>query len=180
MDNLDPAVQLVSVSMEPWLPRIWLNFPMTITLHFPTSWNDRLRRLSSNAFEHAYTVLGNNVDDLDLYLDNYVRDESPSYNERTQLESEMRDVFGEVATIEIEMETPSPTPIKVVTPVVNDWVNTKSDSEPFTMPWWGWVIVGGGIVMVCMCCLLCDIFYARHTYCEEKGDCCNECYTYGR
>ena len=73
MDNLDPAVQLVSVSMEPWLPRIWLNFPMTITLHFPTSWNDRLRRLSSNAFEHAYTVLGNNIDDLDLYLDYYVR-----------------------------------------------------------------------------------------------------------
>ena len=82
----------------------------------------------------------------------------------------MRDVFGEVATIEIEKEAPSPTPIKVVTPVVNDWVNTKSDSEPFTMPWWGWVIVGGGIVMVCMCCLLCVIYSMRGTHTVRKKE----------
>mmetsp|Transcript_21702 Transcript_21702/g.47174 ORF Transcript_21702/g.47174 Transcript_21702/m.47174 type:complete len:559 (-) Transcript_21702:167-1843(-) len=150
--NLDSSIELVDVYLQPWLPEMWLSFPMLITFQYPTSQDD--------AFARVDDVLNRNIGDIDLYLNEYIATSPISAPEKTELESILKDVFGELVSVEIDKEDPKPTqaPTKVIIPA-NDWLNMGADTVEMKIPWWGWVILGVGVALIATCCCCCILQY---------------------
>jgi len=163
-DKLDADIQLVDVSLLPWLREAWLNFPMMITLQYPTSRKD--------AFDRADAVLSRNVDGIERYLNEYITESSLSDAKMFELESTLNDVFGRMVSIEIEQDHPKPTqvptqaPTQFVTPA-NDWWHVNADN--LKMPWWGWVVLGAGLASVALCCCYCVLQSVRRKRARESA-----------
>jgi len=155
IDHLDSDVDLVDVSLQPWLPEASLSYPMIITLQFPKGRND--------VFVHAEEVLSNNIGGIDIYLNNYLTTSSLPDAEELQLESTMNDIFGDMPRIEISIVNPEPTQApskyKPIKPA-NDWFNVTEDS--LKMPWWGWLVLGVGLSFVVLCCCFCIVQFMKN------------------
>lgn len=178
-DNMWHGVEAVDVCLEPYNAHRnkrddeWLNFPMIVVLRYPSTVGD------GAAFAHADDVLGENVGDVDLYLDEFIASSSSSssltlsYAKKAELASTMRDIFGG-GGVDIEIgpdtipATPSPTPAptgggSAIAKPANDWLNDVMAPATMGMPWWGWVVTGLGLAFVAVCCCCCCVvqFFTR-------------------